>query len=107
MAGLYGLGRNFYKYTSDNTTDYQVAITNDDASAGGFGAAVAYGSLPVYPRGWKMRHGYGVSGTGIRTKIPLNAPSNAIYVGTTTTFTKNAVSFAVEGLIGEKRTAKS
>lgn len=106
-TNLYGLNRAFYSYTSDNGTSYQVALTADDASAGGFGAAIAYGSLPTYPRGWKLRKAYGLAAGPIRTKIPLNAPSNGIYTGGTTTFTKHAVTFNVEGIIGEKRTAKS
>ncbi len=106
MATLYGLSRAFYSYTSDNGTAYQVAITADDASAGAFGSAVVYGSLPTLPRGWKMRHVYGVSGTGIRTKIPCGLPANTNYVSGGT-FTKHAVSFTTEGQIGEKRTAKS
>jgi hypothetical protein len=104
---LYGLNRGFYAYASDNGTTYQVAITADDASAGSFGAAVAYGANPVYPRGWKMRHCYGISSGGVRTKIPLNSLANTIYAGSATTFTKHSVSFTVEGIIGEKRTAKS
>ncbi len=105
-GGLYGLGRAFYQYLSDNGTNYQVAITIDDAVAGGFGSAIVYGSLPTYPRGWKMRHVYGVSGTGIRTKVPCATTVLTIYQ-TGGTFSKNSVSFNTEGQIGEKRTAKS
>ncbi len=106
MASLYGLTRHFYSYTSDNGTAYQVAITDNDAVAGAFGSAIVYLSLPPLPRGWKMRHVYGVSGTGIRTKVPCSLPANTNYVSGGT-FTKNAVSFTTEGQIGEKRTAKS
>lgn len=102
---LYGLTRNFYAYTSDNTTQYQVALTDDDAVAGGFGDAVPYGTFPVFPRGWKMRLQYGKFGT-IRTKTPVADPTSTQWTAPSA-FTKKTVVFTAEGSIGEKRTAKS
>lgn len=102
---LYGLDRKFFGYTSDNGTVYQVAITTDDASAGGFGSAIDYGSLPVFPRGWKMRIQYGVNGAN-RTKTPVSSPGATQWVAPST-FSKHSVVFNAEGCIGEKRTAKS
>jgi hypothetical protein len=106
MAGLYGLGRAFYAYTSDDTNVYEVALTNDDAAAGGFGSAVPQGTNPVYPRGWRMRKCYGVTDAGVRTKTPLNANTNTNYTAGGT-FTKKDTEFTVEGIIGEKRTARA
>jgi len=104
---LYGLSRVFAGYTSDNGTQYQVAITLDDSTAGGF-SIVPYGSLPSLPRGWKMRKVYGVSSTGIRTKVPVATPTTALYTaGGAFTKGPGSVSFNTEGIIGEKRTAKS
>jgi len=106
MATLYGLNRNFYAYISDNGTTYQVALTADDAVAGGFGSPVAYAANPVYPRGWKMRIQYGVNGTYGRTKTPVSSPSGSQWTAPST-FSKHGQTFAAEGCIGEKRTAKS
>lgn len=106
MATLYGLSRNFYAYISDNGTTYQVAVTDNDAAAGGFGSPVAYGSLPVYPRGWKMRKQYGISSGNGRTKTPVADPASAQWTAPST-FLKHGATFAAEGSIGEKRTAKS
>ena len=105
MPGLYGLSRSFYAYKSDNGTQYQVALTNDDAAAGGFGSAIAYGSKPVFPRGWKMRIQYG-SNMDVRTKTPVADPASSQWTAPST-FSKNSVTFSAEGCIGEKRTAKS
>ena len=106
MATLYGLNRNFYAYTGDDTTVYQVALTADDASAGGFGSPVAYGVNPVFPRGWKMRIQYGINATYGRTKTPVADASSTQWTAPST-FTKHSQSFNAEGCIGEKRTAKS
>jgi hypothetical protein len=108
-GGLYGLARHFYAYVSDDTTTYQVALTDDDAVAGGFGTAISYGSLPVFPRGWKMRLQYGVGTVGgnpVRTKTPVASPVATQWTAPST-FSKKSVTFTAEGCIGEKRTAKS
>jgi hypothetical protein len=103
---LYGLQRGFYGYLGDNGTLYQVAITVDDANAGGF-SAVTYGANPSLPRGWKMRHCYGVNGA-LRTKTPVASPAETLYTdGGTFTKGPSSTSFTVQGIIGEKRTAKS
>ena len=106
MATLYGLNRNFYAYISDNGTTYQVALTADDAVAGGFGSAVAYGINPVFPRGLKMRIQYGINATYGRTKTPVANVGSAQWTAPST-FTKKSQTFTAEGCIGEKRTAKS
>jgi hypothetical protein len=107
MSGIYGLGRGFYAYTSDNTKQYQVAITIDDALAGGF-SATTYGTLPAMPRGWKMRKVYGVSSGGFRTSTPVATPTTTLYTSGGT-FVKGAAStsFTSQGIVGEKRSAKS
>ena len=106
MAGLYGLGRNFYAYFSDTGTTYQVAITNDDAAAGDFGSPVTPGTYPSLPRGWRMRIQYGVSSTGIRTKIPVASYASTGWVEPAP-FTKNSVTFNPEGSRGEQRYTRS
>lgn len=103
---LYGLTRNFYAYISDDGNTYQVAITDDDASAGGFTSPVAPGTNPVYPRGWRMRKMYGLSSGGIRTKTPVASPFSTQWTAPTT-FPKKGVTFNAEGAIGERRTTKS
>jgi hypothetical protein len=106
MPGLYGLTRDFYAYISDDTNTYVVALTDNDAVSGGFGDAVAANAYPGYPRGWKMRIQYGVSGDGIRTKIPVSDPTSAIWTSPSE-FTKNAIEFVAEGSRGEKRFTRS
>lgn len=104
MADPYHLGRGCYAYVSDDGNTYQVGTSNDNAGAGGFSAA-APGDNPTYPRGWKMRHVYGVDADGNRTKLPIGTPTNSLFLDGGT-FDKNGVSFTVEGKIGEKRTNK-
>lgn len=99
------LTRDFFAYTSDDTNTYQIATTIANGNANS-ASGVAPGVNPSYPRGWVPRKVYGVSSAGARTKLPIFDPGNAIWVGGGTTFTKNAVSYNVEGRIGEKRTNK-
>jgi hypothetical protein len=107
MPGLYtGLTRLWYNYTSDDTVVYIVPLTADDAAAGVFGAAVPYSADSVLPLRYKMRHCYGTSSTGIRTKIPVPTLDSVLWT-TPTTFTKRTVVFNAQGLIGETRTARA
>jgi len=102
---LYGLTRNFYPYTSDNGNLYQVALTTDDAAAGGFGDPEPAGTNPTFPRGWKMRIQYGVNGA-TRTKTPVATPALEQWTAPTT-FTKKAVVFQTQGCRGEQRYDKT
>lgn len=106
MATLYGLGRNFYAYLSDDGNTYQVAITNDDATAGGFATAVVPGLYPPLPRGWRMRILYGVNGSVGRTKIPVASASLSQWT-TPASFTKHSQTFEPEGARGEHRFTRS
>lgn len=106
MATLYGLSRDFYAYISDDGTTYQVAITNDDAVAGGFGTSITPNSLSGYPRGWRMRKQYGQSVSNGRTKTPVADRTSSQWTAPST-FTKHSITFIAEGSIGERRTTKS
>jgi len=106
MSTLYGLSRNFYAYTSDDGTDYQVALTVDDAAAGGFGSSVNPGVNPGFPRGWRMRIQYGTNATYGRTKTPVKDPASTQWTAPSS-FSKHSQTFVAEGCIGEKRINRS
>ncbi len=100
------MDRSFYAYISDDGNTYQVGTTIENGTTANGATPVTYGANPVYPRGWKMRHLYGIN-AGLRTKAPIFDPSNAKWTGGTTSFTKNSTSYSIEGRVGEKRFAKS
>lgn len=100
-----GLGDdfNFYGYTSDDGNDYSVKLSAEVAAAGGFGTAIAASSLPGWPYGPKnMRHVWGISVAGKRTRLPCKTGANATFVGGGT-FTVHSVVYTVQGAIGEAR----
>lgn len=101
----YDLARDSYAYTSDDTGVYQVGSSkgNGDANSA---SHVDVGVNDVYPRGWVMRKVYGKTSTGARAVMPVFDPGNGIWVGGATTFTKNGVTYDIEGRIGERRTNK-
>ncbi len=103
---VYGLLRTFALYVSDDGNTYPVGTTVDNASAGGLTVTVDPTANPALPRGYKMRHVYGVSSTGVRSKIPIGQASNALYTAGGS-FTKNGVSFNIEGRIGEIRSNRN
>ena len=106
MAGpAQNLARAFYEYLSDDGNTYQVATTQQNGTAQGATPATA-GANPTYPRGWKMRHVYGLDSDGNRTKLPVFLPSDGIFLGITATFGKNTKTYTVEGKIGEDRFIK-
>lgn len=105
MASPYHLNRGFFTYDSDDSNSYQIGTSIDNGNAQS-ATAVPAGTSPTYPRGWVPRHIYGVDASGNRTKVPIMDPTNGLWTGSTNTFTKNSVSFTVEGRIGEKRTTK-
>jgi hypothetical protein len=104
MATPYHLQRVCAAYVSDDTITYQVGLSLDNQTAGGFATALP-GENPSYPRGWVMRHVYGKDTSGNRSKLPIASPSNSLFTDGGS-FTKNGTSFTVEGKIGEKRMNK-
>ena len=98
-------------YTSDDTTGYNVGVSQPNATAGGFVDA-APGAKTNFPRGWRMRHVQGArsdGGPGAH-KLPIANPGNALWTGTSTTFTipyaAGSANFDAGGRIGERRTQK-
>jgi len=104
MPTYSGLARAWGAYVSDDGNTYNVGVSVDNESAGGLSASTA-GANPAYPRGFVMRHVYGVASDGTRTKVPCGEPSTALYVSGTS-FSKGGKTFTVEGRIGEKRSYK-
>jgi hypothetical protein len=110
-APQYVLTRAYFAYTSDDApggvnTDYQIGTTNENGTING-ATAIAVGTKPAYPRGWKERIVYGefTDTTNIvyRTKVPAFLPNGSLFNGTTTSFTKGGVTFAIFGKRGEDR----
>lgn len=104
MTAPYHLGRGYAAYLSDDTNTYNVGTTLDNISAQS-ASPVAADANPGFPRGFVMRHIYGVDGSGNRTKLPILDPSSALWLAATS-FTKNGVAYDIQGRIGEKRTRK-
>lgn len=103
---LQNLIRNFYEYVADDGVSYQVATTEQNAAVNG-ATPITPGSLPSFPRGWKMRHLYGFDPLdNARTKVPIFHAASTLWQGSTVTFTKNGAGYSVEGKIGEVRSQK-
>lgn len=103
--------RDWYSYLSDDTTHYVVATTDANAAAQTAPPSpIAPGSLPAFPRGFKMRFVMGAILDGSilrRTKLPIFLPTDAIFVGGSSTFSKSGLTgWVIEGRIGERRTYK-
>jgi|ERR1035437_137474 hypothetical protein len=97
-------------YNSDAGGPYNVAISVPNKTAGSFNNA-APGAQTNYPRGWKMRHVYGLSvGTVNEShKLPIASAANALYQSGgnfSIAYIPGSVNFTVQGKIGEKRTNK-
>ena len=100
-----GLGDifNFYQYGSDSTALYAIKLSALDATVGGFTTIVDPTSTAVWPYGAKnMRHIYGKTASGVRTKVPCAYPTNPLYQSGGS-FTLRGRAYTVEGCIGEKR----
>jgi hypothetical protein len=106
-AILRDLTRNFYAYKSDDTNIYQVGGTNQNYNIVNGADPVQAGVNPVLPRGWVVRRLYGKEEAGTRTRVPILQNDSDLWLGTTTTFTKDNTDYTVEGKDGEKRTNKS
>ena len=107
--GLYkNLG--LYVYNSDDGTTYNVGITAQEATAGGFTAAAA-GEQADFPKAWRMRYvlGYYITGTGVSfRKLPIASNTNPLYTGDQATFTitdnqGGSFTYTRTGEFGEKR----
>jgi hypothetical protein len=100
-----GVGDNFHfwLYSSDDGTNYAIKLSDVVAAQGTFTGPVDPRAHPGYPYGVKnLRHVYGKSVTGTKTKLPCATASMSLFV-TGGTFVTKAGSFTVEGSIGEKR----
>lgn len=93
----------FYAYASDNGYQFSLKLTALVASQGGFTSKVDPRVVAPWPFGPKnVRHVYGVTTTGKRTRLPIATNSQTLYVSGGT-FTLAAGTYTVEGAIGEKR----
>lgn len=102
-------------YNSDDGNQYILGLSNANQAAGGFSLADA-GQEIDYPKPWRTRHvlginsaGSGGSGISPRHKLPCASQSTSVFqTGGSFTISYNggAVSFDVQGRVGEKRKAK-
>ena len=102
MVIAHSLNRAFYQYVSDNGTTYSLATTVQNGNVNS-----ATGSpVPItsrYLKGWTCRFIFGQASTGEVTQVPIFSATNPLFVGTSTSFTKDGTSYAVTGRIGEQR----
>jgi len=93
----------FYAYISDDGELYSVKMSAAVAAEGGFTQLDDPKSEPGWPYGPKnMRHVWGVSDTGKRTRLPLALNNNSKYVSGGT-FSLHGTSYQIQGAIGEHR----
>lgn len=97
-----GFNRVFAAYQSDDLTTYMVGTTADIAAAGGFTIITPGSGIPSLPRGYVMRHIYGVAGDGTRTKLYIADTANSLWT-TGGSFNKYGNTYSSEGKVGEKR----
>lgn len=94
----------FYRYHSDDGSNYAVKLSTLIAAAGGFTTIVD----PLTEGSWafgarNLRHIYGVvSATGKRAKIPIQDNGNALYQSGGS-FSLHGATYVVAGAIGEAR----
>ena len=97
----------FYGYSSDNGNTYSLKLSTLVATQGGFGSVVDPAAIPPFPFGAKnVRHVWGRSGTGKRTRLPIATNSFSLFTGGGS-FTLAGGSYEVEGCIGEARKLNS
>jgi hypothetical protein len=93
----------FFQYTSDNGSEYSLKLSVDVANQGGFTTQVSPSAAVPFPFGPKnVRHVWGVTSSGKRTRLPIATSDFGLYVSGGS-FTLAAGTYAVEGQIGEKR----
>lgn len=98
-------------YSSDDTNNYNVGLSQSNATPGGFTAAPA-GAQINYPKPWRMRHIYGVNGLPPDQdthKLPCQNSDLALWkTGTNfiVAYLQGSTSFIVQGRKGEQRRAK-
>lgn len=98
------LARGYFAYKSDNGQTYQLATSIGNGSTAQGASPLAPGVNPAFPRGWKPRIVYGLSTDGTtRTKVPILDPGDGLWTGATVSFSKDGLTFIVEGKRGEDR----
>jgi hypothetical protein len=104
------LDRDFFAYIDDAAVTRVLATTDANAAlqAGAPGPVAPLSHAPM-PRGWKARRIFGAyldAGKVYRTSVPILDPSDPLWSGGSTTFTKGGQTFVIEGKRGEQRFSK-
>lgn len=93
----------FFDYTGDDGGTYVVKLSTAVAALGGFVANATPTAGIGWPYGPKnMRHVWGKSAAGKRTKLPIADPTDTLFVDGGS-FTSHSVSYNIQGCIGEQR----
>lgn len=96
---------NLYNYISDNGQTFQIKLSAQIASQGGF---TSYSGSVQTANLWgfgakNLRHVWGLASGGQRTRLPCNSAANGKYVSGGTFTTKAGLSMIIQGAIGEQR----
>jgi hypothetical protein len=97
----------FYEYISDNGNTYSLKLSALVAVAGGFGTIADPNATPPFPYGPKnVRHVWGKSSAGKRTRLPIKNSGDSLFVSGGS-FSLAGGTYIVEGCIGEARRLNS
>src|SRR5208337_2148238 len=98
-------------YQSDDGNSYNVGLSSQNVAAGGFSPSPA-GSIPNYPKSWRMRHVIGIAPTdsSLKHKLPIATTGVSLWTELSGTFSIIYLSgsqvFNLSGRLGEKRRVK-
>ena len=99
----------YYLYTSDNTNQYVVKLSQADATAGGFGGTVNPLNFSAWPFNYRdLRHvtGYNTAAPEKKGRLIIATNSTTLYVnGGTWTNSNTGASYQTQGAEGERRPA--
>lgn len=93
----------FYSFVGEDENNYCIKLSDAVAAVGGFSNQVSPRTVPPWPfHARNLRHVYGKSASGSRTRVPIHDASVTIFISGGS-FTLHGVSYDTEGAIGEKR----
>ena len=97
-----------FQYVADNGTEYNVeldnsiavAVGNDESTDAGLDRVSVSGRLPLAPRYINV---VATGDDNIRKRVVIGSATNPLFVGTSSSFTANGVTFSVLSSRGERR----
>lgn len=98
---------NYYEYHSDDGNTYNVKLSLLIGAAGGFNVATSPLSNPGYPYNpGNMRHLWGVSSEGKRSRLPVANSLSSLFVEGGS-WSMHGQTYVSQGAIGERRVASA